>query len=421
MKWTESTLGQIVAEDSGLIQTGPFGSQLHESDYETDGIPVIMPKDIIDGRVDVKSVARVSEETAHRLDRHRLKPRTIVLPRRGEITKRAFIEDEQEGWLCGTGCLKIELTGKLLVPEYLYYFMEQAHVVRWLEQHAVGTTMLNLSAAIVSDLPVQYPDLDIQIAMAEVLSEYDDLIKNNRRRMTLLEDSARLLYREWFVNRRFPGHEHARIINGLPEGWSHTTIGDHVESGRISLQTGPFGTQLRASDYVEVGTPVINVRNIGYGDLRQDKLEFVPERVIERLSVHVLQAGDVVFGRKGAVDRHLLISPDQAGWMQGSDCIRLRSLSDSVCSLFLSFTFREESHKQWMLNQCGNKATMASLNQDVIARIPILDPPPNLLRDYREFVSSILTQIALLQRQSALAAKARDMLLPRFMAGEIPV
>lgn len=91
MKWREATLGELAERDGGLVQTGPFGSQLHQSDYLPDGIPVIMPKDIAEGRVSVESVARVSEETVNRLQRHKLKPRSIVLPRRGEVTKRAFI------------------------------------------------------------------------------------------------------------------------------------------------------------------------------------------------------------------------------------------------------------------------------------------------------------------------------------------
>src|SRR6185437_80648 len=152
-----SSLGDLAANSDGLIQTGPFGSQLHQSEYQLDGIPVIMPKDIIDGRVAMNGVAKVSEETADRLARHKLKARAIVLPRRGEITKRAFIRPEQEGWLCGTGCLKIELNGGPILPEFLYYYMEQEHIVRWLEQHAVGTTMLNLSTRIVAGLPVRYP------------------------------------------------------------------------------------------------------------------------------------------------------------------------------------------------------------------------------------------------------------------------
>ena len=181
MSWSAATLGEVVERGGGLIQTGPFGSQLHQSDYVTDGIPVIMPKDIIDGRVDSDSVARVSEETANRLSRHQLRPRTIVLPRRGEITKRAFIREDQTGWLCGTGCLQIALEGKQVLPDFLYYYLEQQEVVRWLEQHAVGTTMLNLSATIVADLPLKFPTPAGQQRIADILSAYDDLIENNRR------------------------------------------------------------------------------------------------------------------------------------------------------------------------------------------------------------------------------------------------
>ena len=220
MRWTDSTLGETVSNDRGLIQTGPFGSQLHQSDYVDEGTPVIMPTDILDGRVTVDRIARVSEETATRLSRHKLKPRTIVLPRRGEITKRAFIREDQEGWLCGSGCLKIEVQETDLVPEFLYYHMALHEVVQWLEQHAVGSTMLNLSAGIVNEMPIRYPGREQQQEIADVLSAYDDLIENNRRRMALLENAARLLYQEWFVRLRFPGHEHTRITNGIPKAGS---------------------------------------------------------------------------------------------------------------------------------------------------------------------------------------------------------
>jgi type I restriction enzyme S subunit len=131
---------------------------------------------------------------------------------------------------------------------------------------------------------------------------------------------------------------------------------------------------------------VINVRNIGYGDLRADKLEFVPEETAERLSAHLLRPGDIVFGRKGAVDRHLLVTAAQNGWMQGSDCIRLRPLSDEVCPYLLTFAFRQPTHHDWMLAQCGNKATMASLNRRNLAN-PLIVPAkpclPNFAFRYR--------------------------------------
>ena len=144
--------------------------------------------------------------------------------------------------------------------------------------------------------------------------------------------------------------------------WEKVSIGDFIELKQIHIQTGPFGTQLKASDYTPEGTPVINVRNIGYGNLRQEKLEYVPDSVVERLNKHILQKNDIVFGRKGAVDRHLLVDDKQSGWMQGSDCIRLRILSGPIDPIFLSYALKLENHRQWMITQCSNKATMASLN-----------------------------------------------------------
>lgn len=419
MSWTTGTLGDIASKAGGFVQTGPFGSQLHEHEYQPEGVPVIMPKDIMDGRVDATSVARIAEATASRLQRHRLQPRTIVLPRRGAITKRAFIREDQEGWLCGTGCLQIVLGDSPLQPEFLYYYMEQAEASRWLEQHAVGTTMLNLSATAVAEFPVAFPLPQRQREIVGILSAYDDLIENNRRRMVLLEDAARQLYQEWFVRLRFPGREHTRFVDGVPQGWRRTTIQEFVAEGTVQLQTGPFGTQLKASDYVEDGTPVVNVRNIGMGTIRVDKLEYVDEITVGRLSAHVLRQGDIVFARKGAVERHVLVDVSQDGWLQGSDCIRLRSTSQVVPALLLSFALREPAHQEWILTQCSNKATMPSLNQDVIGRIPILLSPHALVEQFRLFAAPITEQIGTLARLSAKLRTARDLLLPRLMRGEL--
>jgi type I restriction enzyme S subunit len=156
--------------------------------------------------------------------------------------------------------------------------------------------------------------------------------------------------------------------------WTSCTIQDLQNKGEAELKTGPFGTQLHASDYVETGTPVINVRNIGFGEIREEKLEFIAEETVQRLSSHLLEPGDIVFGRKGAVERHAFINPKYTRWFQGSDCLRLRVKSPSVDSRFLSYYFLTEHHKQWMINQCSHGATMASLNQAIISRIPLLLP-----------------------------------------------
>ncbi|MGV1048294.1 MAG: restriction endonuclease subunit S [Solirubrobacterales bacterium] len=170
----------------------------------------------------------------------------------------------------------------------------------------------------------------------------------------------------------------------------HVTVGELVDEGHGDIRTGPFGTQLRASDYTEFGVPVLNVRNLGYGVVREAHLEHVPDKVRERLATHLLEVGDIVFGRKGAVDRHVLIGPEQAGWMQGSDCIRLRlGLQSPVLPAFLSKLFLTNTHKQWMEAQCSHGATMASLNQEIIRRIPVDIPSPETQARVIDVLSSL--------------------------------
>lgn len=180
------------------------------------------------------------------------------------------------------------------------------------------------------------------------------------------------------------------------------TIGDFVDAGIAFIQTGPFGTQLKASEYVSDGIPVINVRNIGYSDLRADKLEYITDTKAEQLSVHRLEPQDIVFGRKGAVDRHLFVQPEHAGWVQGSDCIRMRIECPEINPRFISYALLSEAHKKWMLNQCGNKATMASLNQDVVKRIQLNLPERSIQDDIVAVLSAYDDLIENNRRRAAL-------------------
>jgi len=181
-------------------------------------------------------------------------------------------------------------------------------------------------------------------------------------------------------------------------------VSELVAAGEAELKTGPFGTQLKASEYTDGGTPVINVRNIGMGQIRADKLEFISDATRDRLVSHVLRAGDIVFGRKGAVERHVFIRKEQDGWFQGSDCLRLRFKSPRVEPLFASYFFATEEHQRWMMNQCSHGATMASLNQEVLARIALPLPEvavqrriAGILSAYDELIENSQRRIRILE------------------------
>jgi type I restriction enzyme S subunit len=187
--------------------------------------------------------------------------------------------------------------------------------------------------------------------------------------------------------------------------WDEIEIGELVNRGEALIKTGPFGTQLKASDYTEIGTPVINVRNLGMGLLKMDqKLEFLPNEMVEKLAPHILLKNDIVFGRKGAVDRHLFVSPEFEGWIQGSDCIRLRINSTIVFPKFVSHFFCTENHKRWMENHCSFGSTMASLNESIVKKIAIPCPPlpiqqkiASILSAYDDLIENNLKRIRLLE------------------------
>lgn len=140
------------------------------------------------------------------------------------------------------------------------------------------------------------------------------------------------------------------------------------------LKTGPFGTQFKASEYVDEGIPVINVKNIGYGNLYYEDLDFITEETRDRLADHILRTGDIVFGRKGSVDRHCLITEKENGWFQGSDCLRVRITDTSVNPQYVSY-YLLSSHVLKSINNAAVGSTMASINMDIIGDIKVVLPP----------------------------------------------
>ena len=156
--------------------------------------------------------------------------------------------------------------------------------------------------------------------------------------------------------------------------WIESTLGTLIDSGDAHLQTGPFGTVLKAAEYSDTGAPLISVREIRYGYLKiSNSTPRVNQETISRLPQFVLKKGDIVFGRKGGTDRNAIIKENEDGWFLGSDGIRLR-LTDSVDHLFFSYQMRSPLIQNW-LSSNSEGTTMPSLNQKVLARIPITLPP----------------------------------------------
>ena len=175
------------------------------------------------------------------------------------------------------------------------------------------------------------------------------------------------------------------------------TLGQLQNSGHATLQTGPFGTVLKASEYTKDGVPVISVSEIRRGYLQiSDHTPRVDQTITNRLPKYLLQSGDIVFGRKGAIDRNALINQAQDGWFLGSDGIRLR-LNDSISSEFVSYQLRSKTIGKWLL-QSSTGSIMPSLNQKILDQLPLWLPEIGTQKKIADFLSTLDQKIALNNR-----------------------
>jgi len=235
--------------------------------------------------------------------------------------------------------------------------------------------------------PVVLPTIAVQREVGEILSAYDDLIENNRRRMALLEESARLLYREWFVRLRFPGYEHTPIVDGVPRWWERVPL-----EAALVLQRG---FDLPTQDRQEGDVPIYGSTGIlGY----HDKAKAV--------------APGVVTGRSGTLGEVRYVAEDY--WPLNT-ALWVKEFK-RVTPLFALFLLREMDLKQF-----NGGASVPTLDRKSVHRVEILIPSAPLLRSFDDFTTSVFEQIKNLNMQNQKLRAARDLLLPRLMSGELAV
>tara|TARA_Y100001001_G_scaffold163970_1_gene194580 strand:+ start:373 stop:1605 length:1233 start_codon:yes stop_codon:yes gene_type:complete len=384
-EFVENTLGEVCEDSGGIIQTGPFGSQLHQSDYSETGIPVVMPADIKNGRIDETRVARVSEGHVERLKRHKLEVGDIVYGRRGDIGRQAIIRSENEGWLCGTGCLRLSLgENPRILPEYLHLYLSMPEVIGWIQNQAIGATMPNLNTQILKRVPLIFPeDFDAQKKIVAIVGAYDDLIENNKRRITLLENMAEEIYCEWFVRFRLPGWQQAEFEKGLPAGWSIKRLNDI-----LVLQ---YGKALKSEDRVEGTVPVYGSSGV---------VGFHNEALVERPGI--------IVGRKGNV-----------GAIHWSDVAfyPIDTVYYVVSDLSKHFLY----YLLHSVNFINNDAAVPGLNRKQAYSNEVLVPKSGLIEQFEELVKPLYDQKRSLIKMNDNLEKTKNQLLPRLISGKLSV
>lgn len=374
-KWQQVKLGDIASN----IQTGPFGSQLHQSDYSEIGTPVVMPKDLVDGKISEQSIARVEASHVKRLAKHKIQNGDILYSRRGDVGRCAYAGKEESGWLCGTGCLRVTIDESHAFPKFIFYQLQTSQSVGWVEKHAVGSTMLNLNTSILSNVPVSLPPLEVQRKIADVLSAYDDLIENNRKQIKLLEEAAQRLYKEWFIDLRFPGHETTKIINGIPEGWEKALLGNLIE-----IKYG--------KDHKNI--PNGNIPVYGSGGFM-------------RKCSRALHNGEaVLIPRKGSLNNIMYVNENF--WTVDTMFYALMKRSD--IGFFIYFLLK--SFDMYAMN-IG--AAVPSMTTSTLNAIDVVLPTATILDDFHNNANTLFKRISTLNKQNDKLMESRDRLLKKIL------
>lgn len=200
--WTDTTLGHVLRERGGTMQTGPFGSQLHSSDYVTEGIPVIMPQDIgDDGEMDTVAAAKITPERAQPLSRHRIRQGDIIFARRGDLSRCGVARSTAVG-LCGTGCLLYRPAPKSLHPEWFATVYRHDFVQKQIAAKAVGTTMVNLNTGLLTSLELAVPDWDEQVAVVDRITSFASKVRAEESTLSKLQNLKRGLSHDLLTGRK---------------------------------------------------------------------------------------------------------------------------------------------------------------------------------------------------------------------------
>jgi type I restriction enzyme, S subunit len=288
-----------------------------------------------------------------------------------------------------------------LDKDYLYYYLRQEQVMHNLALNAGGSAnQANISPKDVERINFPCIDITYQKSISSTLKAYDDLIQNNNRRIQLLEESARLLYKEWFVHLRFPSHEHVKITDGVPDGWSQVNL---VDFANLIMGQSP-----KSEFYNDIGEGFPFHQGVTkYG------FRFVEHQTYSTKGTRITEAGDILCSVRAPVGR-LNITLDKIILGRGLAAIRAKSGYQS----FLFYSLKAFFFKEDII---GSGAIYASVTKKDMENIEFLVPPLALLQEFESFAQKTDSQIINLSKQNNQLTQARDILLPRLMNGELSV
>lgn len=378
-------------------------------DCANSGFYFISCKDVNDGQIIYENARQIYEEDyfdAHK--RTRLEPDDILVTNSGTIGRMAFIEDVPATYRTTfqKSVAIVKPDKERVLPQYLYYQLQNS--VDGFVHQSNGSAQKNLLLSTMRAFTMRiHENMEEQLRIASILAAYDNLIKNNRKQIKLLEEAAQRLYKEWFVDLRFPGHETTPIVDGVPEGWKQDTINSIIE-----LQSG---FAFKSADFCASGTyKIVTIKNVQDGLFDGQNVSRIND-IPARMPTHCrLNDGDILLSLTGNVGRVCVVNGQDYLLNQRVAKIKSDYPAYAYCLFRSSDMFTA-------MGNLANGAAQQNLSPIKTGQIKILIPPVSLLIHFEVTASAYMKQMLNLNKQIELLHQARDRLLPKLMIGEIEV
>lgn len=376
---------------------------------EGEGYPIIRTPNIGVGYLDLEGVQRVSKAAYDRRNIRAVpRPNDLILAREAPAGNVGIIREGMKVCL-GQRTVLIRPSAEKVSPLFLNYYLNAPKQRHALLSNSNGATVSHVNMPVIRNLVIELPDREAQDRIADVLSAYDELIENSRRQIQLLEEAARRLYKEWFIDLKFPGHETTPIVDGLPEGWCKATLGELS----VLITRGITPRYSETSDFLVLGQRCVRGNLVDLSCARRCERKSIAEQ-------KMLKCGDVLINSTGtgSLGRTAQVWFDPIDMTVDSHVTIVRASSPELSSYLAQWAFANESFIESL--HTGSTG-QTELPRERVSSIRVLVPSSGALNQFNRFVSPMVGKVNMLQRSIAAAREARDRLLPKLMSGEIEV
>lgn len=380
-----------------------LGKMLDQKKNRGEPLPYLANVNVRWGEFDLSDLREMRFEP-HEFDRYGLKYGDIVMCEGGEPGRCAIWKEQCPSMKIQKALHRIRPHDSLR-PEFLYYFFFYKGRIGHLAPLFTGSTIKHLTREKLSLVEVPVPSLSTQDKIVSILSAYDDLIENNRRRIQLLEQAARLLYKEWFVHLRFPGYEHTQIINGVPEGWEKKVLGDVCFEVRETVSPSAL----------EAKTPYIGLEHMPRHSITLCEWGQA-EQVTS--SKHRFREGEILFGKIRPYFHKIGIALTDG--VASSDAIIIRPMNSRLLPIVL-MTTSSDGFVAVTAQQMKEGSKMPRADWKQMQQYPVPLPPEGLLRAFNDIIDPILNQLKTLAFTNHRLGTARDLLLPKLINGDVVI